>query len=125
MKLHKIQKQKLLAEPFSNDALKLAKAIYNTYIEDDKNLYMEININIIIRLLRLQAGDEAVKYIRNLFEELNEPLLVKEFKFYGEIFPMKFINFCEYTITKSTIEIELNDKFLLAESEYMIDKFLT
>ncbi len=122
---HKIKKQKILAEPFSGDTLKLAKAIYNTYIEDDEDLYMEINISRIIKLLKLQEGEEAVKYIIYLLEEINEPLEVKDFKFYGKTFPKRYIKFCDYKINDSTIEIVINDEFLLAESEYMIDKFLT
>lgn len=125
MELHKIVKQKLLSEPFSDDALRLARAIFNTYVEDDKNLYMEIQITAIDALLKLRQGQEATEYIVTLLEELNEPLMVKDFKFYGEISKMKFLHFCKYKINKDTIEIELSEEFLLAESEYMLDKFLT
>ncbi len=125
MAIHQIVKQQLLAEPFSEDALRLARAIYNTYIEDDKNLFMEINLKTVSSLLKIPYNIKAVQYIIKLLEELNEPLLVKNFKYFAKTSEMKFLQFCKYKINKETIEIELSEEFLLAESEYMLDKFLT
>nr|MDA3907657.1 hypothetical protein [Sulfurimonas sp.] len=98
MSLHEIKKQKLLQEPFDNDALKLARAIYNTYLENDKEFFMEIKIKNIFNLLKLQSSKEVLKYIRFLFEELNEPLCVKNFKYYAKTYPMRFVVFCSYKI---------------------------
>ena len=124
MSLHEIIKQKLLQEPFDADALKLARAIYNTYLENDKELFMEIKIKNILNLLKLQSSKESLKYIRYLFEELNEPLCVTNFKFYAKTYPMRFVVFCNYTIKEETIEIELNEEFLHVEEAYMLDPFL-
>ncbi|EDZ63334.1 hypothetical protein SMGD1_1731 [Sulfurimonas gotlandica GD1] len=124
MSLHEIIKQKLLQEPFDNDALKLARAIYNTYLENDKELFMDIKINTVLNLLKLQSSKEALKYIRFLFEELNEPLCVKNFKYYANTYPMRFVVFCSYKIKDETIEIELNEEFLHVEEHYMLDPFL-
>ncbi len=124
MSLHKIIKQKLLYEPFSEDALKLARAIYNTYIENDEDLYMEIKIETILNIFHFQTSVGAINYIKYLLEELNEPLCVKDFKYYAKTYPMRFVVFCTYTINEETIEIELNEEFLHVESEYMLDPFL-
>jgi hypothetical protein len=124
MSLHEIKKQKLLEEPFDADALKLARAIYNTYLENDKELFMEIKIKKILNLLKLQSSNKALKYIRYLFEELNEPLCVTDFKFYAKTYPMRFVVFCKYKINDETIEIELNEEFLHVEEFYMTDPFL-
>ena len=124
MILHEIKKQKLLFEPLSSDALKLARAIYNTYIENDKDLFMEIKINIISNLLNVQKGKKAKEYIIYLLEELNEPICVRNFKFFAKVYPMRFIYFCTYTIENEIIEIELSDEFLHAEDLYMIEPFL-
>jgi len=125
MSLHQIHKQKLLCEPFSEDALKLARAIYNTYIEDDKELFMEIKIQTILSLLKLQSSKQSTNYIRHLLEELNEPLAVRDFKFYAKTHPMRFVVFCTYTMNENSIELELSEEFLHVEEEYMIDSFLT
>nr|WP_321267830.1 hypothetical protein [uncultured Sulfurimonas sp.] len=124
MSLHEIKKQKLLLEPFSKDALKLARAIYNTYLENDKELFMEIKNKSLLNLLKLQSGIESMRYIRYLLEELNEPICVKDFKYYAKTYPMRFVVFCSYKIKDETIEIELSDEFLHVEDEYMLDPFL-
>ena len=125
MKIHTITKQKILSEPFTPDALKLAKALYNTYIKDDKNLYMEVRVSAIAKLLRVSADNDGINYIIKLLEELNEPILVKDFKFYNKLYPMRFLKFCTYKFDGDMLEVELNPEYLLVESEYMIDKFLS
>ncbi|WP_373000616.1 hypothetical protein [Sulfurimonas sp.] len=124
MSLHEIKKQKLLQEPFDDDALKLARAIYNTYLENDKEFFMEIKIIKIFNLLKLQSSKEAIKYVRFLLEELNEPLCVKNFKYYAKTYPMRFVVFCTYKINEDTVEIELSEEFLHVEDAYMLDPFL-
>ena len=124
MILHEIKKQQLLFEPLSADALKLARAIYYTYIENEKDTFMEIKIDVISNLLNLQRGQKAQAYIIYLLEELNEPLCVRDFKYYANRYRMRFIYFCTYKIEDEMIAIELSDEFLHAEAEYMIDPFL-
>jgi hypothetical protein len=124
MSLHEIKKQKLLQEPFDADALKLVRAIYNTYLENNKDLFMKIKIKNILNLLKLQSSKESLKYIRYLFEELNEPLCVTNFKFYAKTYPMRLVVFCNYKINDDIIEIELNEEFLHVEEFYMLDPFL-
>ncbi len=125
MSLHTIQKQFLLGELFSNDALQLAKAIYNTYIKDDKNLYMEIEISKIETLLKLDHSKFSLQHIIYTFEEINEPIGVRHFKYFAKEYPIRFLVFCTYEIVDDLIIIYLNEEFLYAEDKYMIDKFLT
>ncbi|WP_294967037.1 hypothetical protein [Sulfurimonas sp.] len=124
MSLHEIKKQKLLQEPLDADAQKLARAIYNTHLENNNDLFMRIKIKSILTLLNLQSSNEAIKYVRFLFEELNEPLCVKNFKYYSKTYPMRFVVFCSYKIKDETIEIMLSEEFLHVEDEYMLDPFL-
>jgi len=124
MSLHEITKQKLLQEPFDDTALKLARAIYNTYLENNEDLFMEIKITTVLRLLKLNSSREDLKYLRFLFEELNEPLCVKNFKYCAKRYAMRFVVFCSYTIKEETIEIELSEEFLHVENDYMLDSFL-
>ncbi|MFT5835914.1 MAG: hypothetical protein ACI9RG_000808 [Sulfurimonas sp.] len=124
MSLHEIKKQKLLQEPLDADAQKLARAIYNTHLENNNDLFMRVKMKSILTLLNLQSSNEAIKYVRFLFEELNEPLCVKNFKYYSKTYPMRFVVFCSYKIKDETIEIMLSEEFLHVEDEYMLDPFL-
>ena len=124
MKMHTIEKQKLLSEPLSKYALKLAKALYHTYLKDDKNLCMEFPTKAVLGLFKLSYSKTSILFIQSIFEELNEPILVKNFKIFGKVYDMKFIRFCTYKIDNNKIEVELNPEYLLAESEYMQERFL-
>jgi hypothetical protein len=46
-----IVKQKLLSEPLSQRAVKFARAIYFTHLKDEANLYLEIKMTSIMKLL--------------------------------------------------------------------------
>ena len=123
MNSDEIIKQNLLAEPLSDNALKLARAVYNTYITYD-DFEMEIKFQTFYKLLNLHPCKDSVNDIQNLLEELNEPLAVRNFEFHGETTQLKFIQFCSYRIEKETIKINLSEEYLHAQSEYMLDSFL-
>ncbi len=125
MEIHKIKRQKLLSEPFSHDSLKLARALYNTYRNNDEDLYMEIKLKTVISLLGLREGKESIEYIETLLEELNEPIAVKNFKLFAKVYPIRFVVFCKYRINDDIIEIELSEEYLEVESKYMLDSFLS
>ena len=125
MGMHKIVKQKLLSESFKGDTLKLMKAIYNTYINEHKNLDLEIRLHNIFKHLKLSDSEASIIYLENLFEDMNEPLRVENFKFYLDEYPVRYVTFCTYTIDGDIVEIALDEEFLLAEKEYMIDSFLS
>jgi hypothetical protein len=120
-----IVKQKLLSEPLSQKAVKFARAIYFAHLKDETNLYLEIKIASIMKLLGVYSIKEAVEHIIDILTELNEPLAVRNFEFYGKVYPIRFVTFCKYNICGDTLEIELNEEFLHAESNYMLDSFLT
>ena len=118
-----IKKRKLLAEPMSEKALKLARAIYNTYITYD-DIEMEIKFSTFFRLLDLQPCKDSINDIQLLLEELNEPLAIKNFEYNGVTTQLKFIQFCNYTIKHETVDITLSEEYLYAHLNYMSDAFL-
>jgi len=120
-----IVKQNLLSEPFSVDALKLARAIYFTHLTDGNNLYLEIKLTSIMTLLHLHSNKKTIEKIHKLLGELNEPLAVRDFNFFGKVYQLRLVVFCKYKINKNILEIELSEEFLHAEHEYMLDSFLT
>ncbi len=125
MVLHEIKKQKVLSEPFSEDALKLIKAIYNTYIELGGELDLELKLATVEQLLGLEDNADSLHSLKQLLEEINEPIAVQNFKFCREIYPMRFLIFCEYSIENEILNIAINEEYLLAEKEYMLDPFLS
>ncbi|MDQ1244574.1 MAG: hypothetical protein QG565_914 [Campylobacterota bacterium] len=124
MNSDEIIKKKLLSEPLSPDAIKLARGIYNTHISLDEELEMEIKIPIFYKLLNLQPSEESINYIQELLEELNEPLAIRNFEFKGDKIQLKFVQFCCYKIGPQSIKIELSPEYLHAQREYMLDCFL-
>ena len=123
MNSDEIIKQNLLGEPLSDNALKLARAIYNTYITYD-DLDMEIKFETFFKLLNLHPCKDSIDDVQNLLEELNEPLAVRNFEFHGETTQLKFVQFCTYSIHKETIEINLSEEYLHVQENYMLDSFL-
>ena len=123
MNKKEIVKRTLLAEPLSEKALKLARAVYNTYITYD-DMEMEIKFATFFKLLQLQPCKDSINDIQWLLEELNEPLLVKNFEFDGTTTQLKFIQFCNYKINHDTVTIKLNPEYMHAHLNYMADAFL-
>lgn len=119
-----IIKQNLLYEPLSADALRLARGIYNTYLDSEEEPVMEIKITNFYKLLHLEPCKESMGKIQDLLEELNEPLAVRNFEFRGERVQLKFVQFCAYKITDESITIEISPEYLHVQREYMLDSFL-
>jgi len=124
MVLHTIEKQKLIYEEFEPDVLRLAQILYNTYIEDNYELFIEVKIKTLIKVLKIQNHKNPIQYVKYLFEELNEPLCVKNFKFFKNTYKMRFIYFCTYGFRNGSIDIELSEEYLYAIQNYMIDPYL-
>ena len=93
MNSDEIVKQKLMSEPVSERALKLARAIYHTYVSYG-DLNMETKFETFFKLLNLHPCSDSVKDIQNLLEELNEPLAIRNFEFHGVTTQLKFVQFC-------------------------------
>ncbi|WP_373069942.1 hypothetical protein [Sulfurimonas sp.] len=124
MAIHKIIKQQLLHEPLSEDAVKLGRALYNTFL-DNGELDMHIELSKLFKLFKLPASNESLSYIKSIFIELTEPIIVKNFKFWNDVYPIRIVTFCLYTFGDDFVDIELSEEFLEVEKNYMIDRFLT
>lgn len=120
-----ITKQKLLAEPLSSDAVRLARALVNTYLDDEEEFRLEIKLSVIFKLLGLESSQESLRYLVSLFEELNEPLAVRDFNFYAKSYPLRLITFCKYSFEAQNVIVELSEEYLFAQKTYMQDAFLS
>lgn len=124
MNTKKPQKRNLFKVPLSAQALRVARAIYNTYFINEKELRLQIKIQSIINLLKLQEKKNALEYILEIFEELNEPLEVLDFTYSGNFYPRRFIFFFKYEIIQEAIIIIISREYLHAHDNYMSDSFL-
>jgi hypothetical protein len=86
---------------------------------------MHISLPKLYELFKLPNINDSLKEIKAIFLELNEPIMVKDFKFYADVYEMRIMTFCTYEFKEGYVDIELNEEFLEAEKNYMIDKFLT
>lgn len=125
MHLKKIEKQKLLSEPLSKDAQRIARAIYNTYAQNENDLYLEIHLSIVYKLLNIDPDDpNSLPYLRELLKEINEPLAVKNFEYKRVTYPVRYVNFFDFQFDGDTLQIELHEEFLHVLKYYMLDTFL-
>lgn len=114
----------------SDDAVKLANAIYNTYVQEDYP-YLEIGVNRLCQIFGYTGythSREDLDYIRGLFEELNEPIAVVDFKYGAKTYDWKALQFCSFEKpwqdADQTIEIVINEMYIAAVSEFMEDPFI-
>lgn len=124
MKKDEIIKQNLLSAPLSPKALKFARGVYNTYISHDEELSLEIKMSTIFKLLDLHPCVDSINDVRDILEELNEPLAVRNFEFNGEKIQLKFVQFCCYKIEKESVKLELSPEYIYVQRYYMLDSFL-
>ena len=114
----------------SDDAVKLANVIYNTYVQEDYP-YLEIKVNRLCEIFGFRGythSKEELDYIRGLFEELNEPIAVVDFKYGSKTYDWKALQFCSFETpwqdSDQTIEIVINEMYLAAVKEYMEKPFI-
>jgi len=112
----------------NEDAIKLANAIYNTYIYEGKNPYLDLSVKRLCAMYKLQDTEEAHLFIKNVFEELNEPAVVENFKYLGKMIDWKVITFCEFEHVwrdeDAFIEVNVNEMYLAAMEKFMKDPYL-
>jgi hypothetical protein len=124
MNIAKPTKRNLFKVPMSNEAHKVASAIYHTYLIKGKETHLEIKIEAIVNLLKIPYDAYAIKHIIDIFEELNEPLEVLNFRYEKHFYPRRFIFFFKYEIIHDTIIIDISSEYLHAHDNYMNDAFL-
>jgi hypothetical protein len=124
MNIEKPIKNNLFKTPLSDEALRVARAIYNTYFVKGNELHLEIKIQMIANLLKIPPDTSATQHLIQIFEELNEPLEVLNFRYEKNFYPRRFIFFFKYEIIQDRVIIDISSEFLYAHDNYMSDAFL-
>jgi len=114
----------------SDDAVRLANAIYNTYVQENYP-YLEVGVKRLCQIFGFTGYTLAkadLDYVRGLFEELNEPIAVVDFKYGSKTYPWKALQFCAFEKPwkdeDENIEIVINEMYLAAVQEYMEKPFI-
>jgi hypothetical protein len=82
----------------SDDAVRLANALYNTYVQED-DPFLEINVNRLCEIFGYRGYThkrEELQHIRDLFEELNEPIAVVDFQYGSRHYDWRALSFCSF-----------------------------
>ena len=128
MKNRDNQQNSFILELPSKDAIKLANAIYNTYIYEGKNPYLDLSVKRLCEMYGFSNTEASYQKIKTIFEDLNEPAVVENFKYLGRIIDWKVITFCEFEHVwrdeDAFIEINLNELFLSAMQYFMKEPYL-
>ena len=123
-----IEKQELIKEPLASKTLKLAESIYSTYVVNEKDPYMQISVEKLYKLLGLENEANPFKALMNIFVDLTEPIIVRNFEYKIKKYPQMILSFCTFKEIKEEgkhmIEIELNEMYLEAMKNYMLNPFL-
>lgn len=123
-----ITKQPLIKEPLSKDAKRLALSIYSTYVMQDEESYMYISLDKLYHLFELPKTHDSLERIIEIFMDLTEPIAVKDFEYKGKKHPEIILTFCNFKVIEKDgddhMEIEINEMYLEAMKNYMLDPFL-
>ncbi len=124
----KIEKQELVKSPLSKESLKLAQSLYSTYIQSDKESLMSIPCSKLYHLFGLSDTPFSSSKLLEIFDDLNEPMMVHDFIYKGKKYPEIVLTFCEYEkVYKDGMNyllIQLNEMYLEAMKNYMLHPFL-
>lgn len=116
----RIEKQELIRGTLSKDALKLAQSLYSTYLLNDEEPFINTSVTKLCGML----GDISKEKLDEIFTELNEPIMIKDFSFRGKFFSQIVLQFCKYKYDGNVLQIELSEKYLEAMKNYMLHPFL-
>lgn len=114
----------------SDEAKRLANAIYNTYVQEQYP-YIEISVKKLYQMFGEDHYTHSItefEHLKGIFEELNEPVALTNFKYGSKTYPWVIVQFCEFErdwkIEDETIEIQISEMYLAALKEYMDEPFL-
>lgn len=117
----------MVMAPLSPECVKLATAIYNTYIAEGEP-YLSIPLEGLCRLFHVNNSHDTFIHLQELFTELNEPVLIENFVFRGHMYVWETVSFCSFDEVweegDESIEITINELFLAVMKERMAEPFI-
>jgi hypothetical protein len=122
-----MSKQRLISAIPSKDAIKLANAVYQTYIVEEYS-HLKLSIKRLCEVFQFDKTPETIAYFKLLFDELNEPVAVKDFAYEENFYKWLVLDFCsfeqEWQLEDEYIYVAINEIYLHAMQELMRDPFI-
>lgn len=101
----------------SAGAIKLANALYQAYVREGAPR-LHIRKSLICNIYGWGGEKGCSTQIASLFRELNEPSLIEDFLYQGEVIQWKVVTFCQLLSPLDSeseyIDIEINELFISA-----------
>lgn len=114
----------------SDDAIKLANVLYNTYKQED-DAYLVISVRRLCEVFgftHYTCSKDEKQYLRDLFDELNEPIRVVDFQYGSKLYDWEALQFCTFEKPwrdeDKQIVLTLNEMFIAVMKAYLDDPFI-
>jgi len=99
----------------SDEAVRLANNIYYTYLQEETP-HLHVSLERFCKLVGESEEKSGKRRLIELFQELNEPIAIENFKYGGKTIKWKALNFFDYHFTvengKEFVNIEINEMFV-------------
>jgi hypothetical protein len=109
------------------EAIKLANAIYQTYLVEDSS-HLQFSVKRLCEIYNFEFTQDTFCYFKTLFAELNEPVAVTDFTYKGDFYKWLVLDFCsfenEWKFEDEYINIAINEIYLSAMKELMQEPFI-
>lgn len=116
-----------ISNPPSDDAIKLANAVYQTYIVEEYS-HLKLSVERLCAIYAFKHTPETILYFKTLFAELNEPVALKDFTYEDHYYKWIVLNFCtfekEWKNEDKFVYIALNEIYLSAMQKLMEEPFI-
>ncbi len=122
-----MDKKRFMAELPSGDAIKLANAIYQTYLlEEDSHL--KISVARLCEVFGFAHTPQTVAYFKQLICELNEPVVATDYEYKEHFYKWLVLDFCSFNQPwgdeDTYLYLAVNELYLDAMSRLMEEPFI-
>ena len=111
------EQQRLIAERPSATAVRLANDIYFTYLYEDSP-YIRISMARLCEVFGTHDVMEVKRIIEDVFEEINEPIVLSDCTFQGKHVEWLFLKFFTYSFCEiegdEYVDLEIDERYLYA-----------
>lgn len=122
-----MSEHRLISAIPSEDAIKLANAIYQTYIYEEYS-HLKLSVKRLCEVFQFEHTPETISYFRALFSELNEPVAVSDFTYEEHLYKWLVLDFCSFEKPwqdeDEYIYIAINEIYLSAVKALMSEPFI-
>jgi hypothetical protein len=122
-----MSEHRLISAIPSQDAIKLANAIYQTYVFEEYS-HLKLSVKRLCEVFKFDHTSETIAYFKLLFAELNEPVAVTNFTYEEHLYKWLVLDFCSFEKTWNDedeyVYVAINEIYLSAMQTLMSEPFI-